>query len=143
MRPLVGCRNVGVKGFQFSTIVPVEPLKMVIELFAAFFGASVPPPPPEQPATARVSAAVAATAALVIVNIWGYLDRRYRSGDTRACPAHREGPPLPGPLLSGLSLQCQERMSGRRSVRHFPTHAETRRIRMGRSSTGITVVCTG
>src|SRR5690349_7930374 len=59
MVPLVGCSCVGENGFQFSTMVPFAPLKMVIELFAALGFAS--PSELEQPASTSVTAAAAAT----------------------------------------------------------------------------------
>jgi hypothetical protein len=50
---------VGDHGFQFSTIVPVEPLKMVIELFAALpdlAGLGLSPHPLVKSATAATAA---------------------------------------------------------------------------------------
>src|ERR1700754_1777380 len=55
MTPVVGCRYVGENGLKFSVIVPVEPLKIVMDEVAPPPVALPPPEELEHPATATAA----------------------------------------------------------------------------------------
>ncbi len=69
----MGCRKFGENGFQFSTMVPVAPLKIVIELFAALAPVLPVDELSEQAVRDKATAATVATARTLF--ICGSLDR--------------------------------------------------------------------